>query len=719
MKIEFSPTCLCLDGRPGYLVSGELHYFRVPRRDWRERMLRLKAAGARALSTYLPWSIHEPEEGRFVFDAGDGVTDVSAFLEIAAQEGLAVIAKPGPYSYSELVNNGLPAWLLQGYPEILARNSRGQVISYSGVSYLHPLYLERVRRWYAAVCPLIRTCAADHGGAIALVQIDNEVGGIHNWGQTLDYSEVGMGIGGTAGRYAAFLSARHGSVAHLNRCYGTAFGSCDEVRPADLQQSGIGGLSARRDYFDFYCQSLAEYLARLRDLLRENGITVPLCHNPANEKMSPFLLESARRLGAELLVGVDNYYCLGPHQGQNNPTPQYAVRTLLSLEMLRAMGFPPVVLEIPSGSYSDWPPVTPEDLRACYLLHLALGAKGHNYYIFSGGCNPTGQGLTGDVYDYNAPIGAAGEIRPSYPVLEEVGAFIRQQEWICESDLWSDFDIALDWDLARARYYWPGDVAAGTHSGSDVWEFVRDGVVTSALCAGLTPRLVALDAVGDLAPGRPLLVPCAGFMRASDQQALCEYMTRGGQVLFTPVLPHRDEFGEPCSLLAEALGVSATTQSEHWGTQRARLDVAGVDNVFFNGTLHPYGPCPEGAEPMGADTLTGRVVCWKKPFGKGAAMVLGLRWTHCKQEHAAMLASLLKGLGGNQRLCVSNPSLWGFVREAGGHRLLFLVNLTTSSMAGSVKVREAPVGPWRDLGTFTLGAMTVLPVVFDGPQAIV
>ena len=74
--VSFSPTCLSFNGKPGYLVSGEFHYFRVPRNEWRRRMRLLKGAGAQALASYIPWLIHEPEEGVFVFDKGDGVTDV-------------------------------------------------------------------------------------------------------------------------------------------------------------------------------------------------------------------------------------------------------------------------------------------------------------------------------------------------------------------------------------------------------------------------------------------------------------------------------------------------------------------------------------------------------------------------------------------------------------------------------------------------------------------
>ena len=106
--LSFDEKTFRIDGKPVYLNSGEFHYFRVPKADWRKRMELLKSAGGNALATYIPWAVHEPEEGKFIFDRGDGITDLADFLECARDAGLYVIARPGPCAYSELVDNGLP-----------------------------------------------------------------------------------------------------------------------------------------------------------------------------------------------------------------------------------------------------------------------------------------------------------------------------------------------------------------------------------------------------------------------------------------------------------------------------------------------------------------------------------------------------------------------------------------------------------------------------------
>ena len=124
-SLNFTPTTYLLAGQPTYLLSGEFHYFRVPKADWRRRMQLFKAAGGNVLATYIPWLLHEPQEGQFRF-SGEDWLDLEGFLQAALAEGLYVIARPGPYQYSELVYDGLPGWLVHNYPQILAQNAEGK-----------------------------------------------------------------------------------------------------------------------------------------------------------------------------------------------------------------------------------------------------------------------------------------------------------------------------------------------------------------------------------------------------------------------------------------------------------------------------------------------------------------------------------------------------------------------------------------------------------------
>ncbi|MDR2570652.1 MAG: beta-galactosidase, partial [Oscillospiraceae bacterium] len=204
-----------IDGEPGFLISGEFQYFRVPKWDWGRRLDLLIEAGGNCVATYIPWVLHEPVEG--VFKMGDEpYRDMEGFFELCKSKGLPVIARPGPYQYSEMAYSGLPMWLCKGYPEILALDIDGNVMDACSVSYLHPLFLEKTKTWFDYICPIIARYTVSKGGPVIWVQFDNELGGVHEWFGGWDYSNHGMGIGTENGHYAKFLQKKYSSIAGLN-----------------------------------------------------------------------------------------------------------------------------------------------------------------------------------------------------------------------------------------------------------------------------------------------------------------------------------------------------------------------------------------------------------------------------------------------------------------------------------------------------------------------
>lgn len=84
-----------LDGRPYQVISGEMHYPRVPRPYWRDRFRKARAMGLNTITTYVFWNVHEPRPGVFDFN---GQNDVAEYIREAQQEGLNVILRPGPTS---------------------------------------------------------------------------------------------------------------------------------------------------------------------------------------------------------------------------------------------------------------------------------------------------------------------------------------------------------------------------------------------------------------------------------------------------------------------------------------------------------------------------------------------------------------------------------------------------------------------------------------------
>ncbi len=699
--LTFTPQVYTIDGQPAYLYSGEFHYFRVPKAEWRRRMRLFKEAGGNVVATYIPWLLHEPQEGHFAWGNVAEYLDLEGFLEMAYAEGLYVIARPGPYQYSELVYDGLPGWLCDEYPDLLARNRQGEIFRKSSVSYIHPLFWEKVRRWYDVVCPILARHTLSRGGAIAFVQFDNELVGIHEWFGSLDYNPTSMGFGDPAGRYPCWLKLRYLDLAALNAHYATHYAAFADVEPPAGSDVDVFSLRRRKDYFHFYLDTVAEYAQFLVAQLRQHGVDTPLVHNAANPGMNAYFLETAAALGETFLLGSDHYYNLDQTWPQNHPTPQYAVRVLVSLEMLRLMGYPPTVFELPGGSCSNWPPILPSDALACYLTNLAFGMKGHNYYIFTGGPNPPGAGTHTDIYDYDAGIAADGEVRPLYAAQQAFGQAIAQRPWLLEATRQTDFRVALDLEYARTEHYWThrSDLSP---SPREAWDLLRAGPLTTALCAGLSPEMVHLD--GPIPQcAAPLLVVCSSSMAAAKQQVLVDYLAAGGKALILPVLPWLDDDLIPCTILSDYLqrpSFALAAQDVY------RPSLGGVTNV--RGTVTAFWQeLPPDAEVVGVDEKSGQVIAWKGlTEGGGEVIVAGFSWLHAMREHEQMLTGLLKQLGLQPIVHASNPNVWVTCWQAENRLTLFLLNLLTSALETSVSVR-LPDGRDVDAGSHTLEAVSV------------
>src|SRR5580693_8056552 len=115
-----------LDGKPFKILSGELHYARIPREYWHARLKMAKAMGLNTIATYVFWNVHEPTPNHFDFT---GNNDVAAFIKAAQEEGLWVILRAGPYSCAEWDFGGFPAWLLASSDQINATNKKLVILS--------------------------------------------------------------------------------------------------------------------------------------------------------------------------------------------------------------------------------------------------------------------------------------------------------------------------------------------------------------------------------------------------------------------------------------------------------------------------------------------------------------------------------------------------------------------------------------------------------------
>ena len=157
--LQPTPDGFLRAGDPHLIVSGALHYFRIHPEQWRDRLRRLVVMGCNTVETYVAWNIHQPSREVTTFE---GFADLGRFLDIAAEEGLDAIVRPGPYICAEWENGGFPGWILAD------RNLR--------LRNRNAPYLQLVDAWFDQLIPVVAERQASRGGNVVMVQVENEYG---------------------------------------------------------------------------------------------------------------------------------------------------------------------------------------------------------------------------------------------------------------------------------------------------------------------------------------------------------------------------------------------------------------------------------------------------------------------------------------------------------------------------------------------------------------
>jgi len=77
LSIRWDRQTFTIDGKDVALIGGSMHFFRIPAEEWEMDFERMQEDGFNIVDVYIPWFIHEPEEGRFDFDS------LQKFLDLA------------------------------------------------------------------------------------------------------------------------------------------------------------------------------------------------------------------------------------------------------------------------------------------------------------------------------------------------------------------------------------------------------------------------------------------------------------------------------------------------------------------------------------------------------------------------------------------------------------------------------------------------------------
>ncbi len=692
MSIDARDRMLLIDGQSRLVLSGEIHYFRLRREDWQDRIDRLKAAGGNCVASYVPWIVHEQPDGSFDFDGRVREEhDLLGFIDLCHRNGLWFVLRPGPFIMAEMKNEGLPYRLYKEHPEIVPVTWDGRPGPTRTVDYLAPAFLEETAGWYAALFPHIVPRLHRNGGPLIAVQLDNEVGMLSWVSQSPDLTDLVLAD------FARWLREAHPRE-YLADHYPLDLD--DPSAPAQVLRSPDDALAPvlARDLGRYMRDRYARYLAELRGMAEAEGITgVPFLvnvHGTGGGRATEFpigisqLVESYTRQPG-WISGSDHY--LGDLT-RTNFVDLHLINAFMAATNRPETPLTALEFEAGDGDYSGDGSTKNDPSAADFKLRMSVmqGNRLVNYYLFSGGINyrldpPSGDGndrisFTGVRHGNAAPIGPAGEVSPTYPRLVSAGravmavgdhlAAMREEhdglafgfnpdDYLTENSYpGSDPVRAIDDDLARFRFGGPSQ-----------------GLARSLLLLGF--RFGAVDI---RRPVDPADVPCLciGSARSMDeavQRNLVEYLTGGGTLVLNGAVPIRDLTGRPVTLLRDALGLTVTTdrtgdvfyylsvEGAGWAADIAEYRVGmvqGFDASTDGCFLKVYG--------------SGEGCGFERSVGAGRAIVV----TTELPGNTTMLRSLLERHGVRPGLAHGAPEGGIYLSSAigeDGSRLILLLNL--------------------------------------------
>ena len=158
-RFEAGKGTFLLNGKPFVVKAAELHYPRIPKPYWDQRIKLCKALGMNTVCLYVFWNSHEPQPGVYDFTEQN---DLAEFCRLCQQNDMYVILRPGPYVCAEWEMGGLPWWLLKK-KDVRLRES-------------DPYFIERVALFEEAVAKQVKDLTIANGGPIIMVQVENEYG---------------------------------------------------------------------------------------------------------------------------------------------------------------------------------------------------------------------------------------------------------------------------------------------------------------------------------------------------------------------------------------------------------------------------------------------------------------------------------------------------------------------------------------------------------------
>jgi len=666
MKFEVKNEQFYLNDEPIFISGAEMHYFRVPKSEWRDRLDKIKEAGCNVVSTYIPWCFHEKEEGNIDLTGRTlPEKDLKSFLDLTQEYGFLVLVRPGPYVMSEIREHGLPFWLFEKYPEVIAKRIDGT--NHVIVSYLNPTYLKLVDKWYKAVFEILTPRQFTHGGNIIMVQLDNEVG-MFQWVMNHpDYSDIVLES------FAKYLENKY-TLRKFQTLFSTTETSIKEFVYTNLKQpQKTNATVLMNEFMLFHRDYFRDYLNTLKSIGEKYGLNVPIVVNVHGFSS----IDYAKR-GTQYPIGlsqllhtkqISNMVLAGDYY-IGNVVPDNYYDLLLANAFTKAVQpkYQPLFsAEFQSGFQYNKPRLQPATQDLISRICIGNGMNGINYYMFVGGINYENISLLGYRHEWQAPISMRGELRPHYNVIKHLNEVINAYgKALLEATPVNHLHIGFIPDYFMTEYS-NQYTAEFTHRLKNLRETLMYNGLGKALGfnnVSFTGINLQDDEEIDVQKVPTLLVVSYDYVNEKIQRKLVNYVKNGGKLLITPYLPTKDFNQNSCTVLIDELQLKPLERKE-WQS----IQVDTIDNVIAMITetydeLNAYAYIENNKQTVG----------FVKSYGQGKLIVFGAGMISEHDHHMDAYFEVIKKLDIDS-IIKTDDWLNVMVREGENGTFLFINNL--------------------------------------------
>lgn len=563
--VTFKEKQILIDGKPVFLLSGEMHYFRQPRENWQNLLDDAKKMGLNCISSYVPWILHEETEGRFCFEDS---LDLGAFIDLCQENGLYFFVRPGPYIMAEMKKEGIPYWVAKKHPDALPVGFDGEIRPCNTIDYLHPGYLSECRAWYQKVMEIIVPRLQCNGGNIIGVQLDNEIGML-NW--VTNYPVLNNHVLELLEKY---LEETYTKEELIKRYPFWREGELERFQAFRSPREEYS-LEFHQDFGKFMRQYYACYVKELKGYAEECGVhDTPFfinIHGTGEGRIFDFPLGVSQLYEAYnqdegMIAGTDVY--LGePTEGKYQDL--YVVNAITDAMNKKENPLTSIEFESSDAPYCSLNGMRyhPTAVSHKMLMCLSQNARMLSFYVFSGGENyflnhqeEDGNGrmaFTGQLHGFNAPVQPDGTHNYAYDFIADTAKSIHALNSLIASSRQVLDSVSMafipDYFLTEAVYDKSDKMRKMYHN---LKRFRCEGQIDQVGRA-LLGHHISFDVVDvqneEIPMGHALVILSARYMPQKVQQKIANFLEHGGRVLLYGEIPVFDMEGHACTILKDAM----------------------------------------------------------------------------------------------------------------------------------------------------------------------